>query len=231
MVRKCSSRIRASDNVHVAKNSPISVVSPPCSYNISSRLLKNRRDKHHALFSWLRIARLFFDVTGHTRIMTVLINSRQLVVLFCLEVLNLFCYVLLVLSNKFAIRVQNSSNINEKGNCGWDPFFPQAPLIEKIVDPPLKLSLHTNKPPSPLCWSDSQWYFLERNLRELSALLVVLSLPVRCFLPVTVLTQIMIKSSFLDSHISITGNCKSVFFVQVHMHMQDCLKSLSNSTG
>ena len=112
----------------------------------------------------------------------------------------------------------NSSNCNEKGNCSWDPFFPQAPLIEKIVDPPLKLSLHTNKPPSPLCWSDSQWYFLERNLRELSALLVVLSLPVRCFLPVTVLTQIIIKSSFLGSHISISGNCKSVFFLQVHMH-------------
>ena len=31
-VRKCSNRIRASESVQVAKNSPISVVSPPCSY-------------------------------------------------------------------------------------------------------------------------------------------------------------------------------------------------------
>lgn len=106
LVRKCSSRIRASDNVHVAKNSPISAVSPPCSYNINSWLPRNQRGKYHARFSWALTAHLLFDVTVHTRIMTVLTHARQLMVLSRLEVLNLFCYVSLLLSNKFAIRLQ-----------------------------------------------------------------------------------------------------------------------------
>ena len=90
----------------MAKNSPISAVSPPCSYNINSWLPRHQRGKHHARFSWALTAHLFFDATVHTRIMTVLTHARQLMILSCLEVLNLFCYVSLLLSNKFVIRLQ-----------------------------------------------------------------------------------------------------------------------------
>ena len=104
------------------------------------------------------------------------------------------------------------------------------PSLKKIVDPPLKLPFHTNKPPSPLCWSDSQRYFLERNLRELSAPLVVLSLPVRCFLPGKILIPIMIKITvlgFANKHL----RHLQFHFLSTGAYVQDCLKSSSNSIG